>query len=100
MNTYNPDYWVIVQIDENKKVLAGWVGGYLDGDSWRMSSGITDIKVRGDDVTITNRSGSVYQCKKSGYGFTGLMGQVYQGMQKTAIEEGIELSVMDVEDLR
>ena len=52
---YTPDNWVVLKITNTKrsgntgygrteqvlyKVLAGWGGGYLDGDSWRMNSGI------------------------------------------------------------
>ena len=50
MSEYLPDNWVVLKIKEGKldsgfyKVLAGWSGGYLDGDSWRINSGITRVE--------------------------------------------------------
>ena len=45
---YTPHSWVVVNITNNgqtfNKVLAGWSGGYLDGDYWRMNSGITAVR--------------------------------------------------------
>ena len=68
MIDYTPDNWVIVRIYglswPDCKVLAGWSGGYLDGDSWRLSSGITDIADYGDYWLVTNVSGSTYKLKK------------------------------------
>ena len=43
MNEYRPDNWVVIKLkgdDPHYRVLAGCSGGYLDGDSWRMNSGI------------------------------------------------------------
>lgn len=68
---YTPDCWIIVEVKETKlqKVLAGWSGGYLEGDSWRMSSGITEIDFDEKEYyTITNESGSIYRCYKSNQG--------------------------------
>ena len=68
---YKPDNWVIVKIMDGEgvakgyKVLGGWSGGYLDGDSWRMNSGITSYKDNGDSYSFYGFSGSVYECNKS-----------------------------------
>ena len=52
MNEYNPDRWVILKLINNQKtiykVLGGWFGGYLQGDSWRINSGITKVELDGD----------------------------------------------------
>ena len=71
MNEHNPDSWVIIKITgiEEKdffKVLAGWSGGYLDGDSWRMNSGIDKVEFDGEYYSFIGSSGSVYKCHKSG----------------------------------
>ena len=71
MNTHTPDSWVIIKIKgiEDKdfyKVLAGWSGGYLDGDSWRMNSGIDKVEDDGDYWNFVGSSGSVYRCHKQG----------------------------------
>lgn len=62
-HTYRPDGWVIIQVsDDLFKVFGSWGGGYLDGDSWRLNSGITSFKVKGDTVIFHGCSGSVYEC--------------------------------------
>ena len=66
-----PDSWVIIEILHGatpmSKVLAGWSGGYLDGDAWRMSSPIKElnIKTNEDFFTVDTESGSRYTLYKS-----------------------------------
>jgi len=71
---YIPDKWVIVEViaTQKRRVLAGWYGGYLTSDEWRLSSGITDIQDYDTHCTITNYSGSVYTCYKNRWGLTSL----------------------------
>lgn len=63
-----PDNWVIIKIKHPKeimyKILAGWSGGYLDGDSWRMNSGIVKVQEEGNHILFHGYSGSVYKCRK------------------------------------
>ena len=66
---YEPDNWVIVAIEQDDgttfhKVLGGWSGGYLDGNTWRMNSGIDRIITDEDHYDIHGYSGSVYRCRK------------------------------------
>jgi len=67
---YQPDNWIILKVaaeDESYyKVLAGWSGGYLDGDSWRMNSGITEIEVSNNYYDFISDSGSIYRCAIKG----------------------------------
>jgi len=69
-----PDSWVIIEVNHEgeqfQKVLSGWSGGYLDGDSWRMSSPIKEIniKVNQDFFTVDTQSGSSYTLFKSRQG--------------------------------
>lgn len=68
---YNPDKWCILKItgdDPHYRVFGSWYGGYLDSDSWRMNSGIVEVKE--DDVWyyFYGHSGSCYKCHKDGYG--------------------------------
>ena len=71
---YQPDNWVVIKIKESKydtgfyKVLGGWSGGYLDGDSWRINSGITEVKEDGHFYEFYGHSGSCYRCHKRSYG--------------------------------
>ena len=74
MADHYPDNWVVLKIKEGKgtfpfyKVLAGWSGGYLNGDSWRMNSGITLVFERENTVDFYGESGSMYRCHKNSYG--------------------------------
>jgi hypothetical protein len=65
MSNYNPDNWVVIKMngdDPHYRVLAGWSGGYLDGDSWRMNSGITSVEDAGDRFNFYGSTGSCYSC--------------------------------------
>ena len=71
MNNYFPDNWVVIKIkgdDPHYRVLAGWSGGYLDGDSWRMNSGITKVEETDDHFLFYGSSGSCYTCHRESYG--------------------------------
>ena len=68
MNT--PDNWIILKIKEENgdrfyyKVLAGWSGGYLTSDAWRMNSGIARVEESEKYYDFIGESGSVYRCGK------------------------------------
>lgn len=51
---YHPDTWVVIKIngdDPHYRVLGGWNGGFLNGTSWRMNSGIISVSESGDSYT-------------------------------------------------
>ena len=66
-----PDSWVILEVNHEdeqfQKILAGWSGGYLDGDSWRLSSPIKEmnIDIDSDKIVVYTESGSCYNLYKS-----------------------------------
>ena len=70
MTVYKPHNWVLLEItsDDKKyyKILGGWSGGYLDGDSWRLNSGVARIEEDDDEYKFYGGSGSVYVCAKAG----------------------------------
>jgi hypothetical protein len=71
MSLYQPDNWVMIFMngdDPHYKILAGWSGGYLSGDSWKISSGVVKVDDHDTYYSFTNHSGSVYQCDKQSYG--------------------------------
>lgn len=102
MSDYTPDNWVIIKIKEGKldpgfyKVLAGWSGGYLDGDSWRMNSGISEIKVIGDYLEIWGYSGSCYTCHKDHYGLRMNNAGIYKHLKDNEGFEG-QITLMDAD---
>lgn len=71
-----PDKWVIISISKDDedtiyKVFASWIGGYLNGDAWRLNSGIKDIKKIDNNYIISGFSGSEYICHENSYGIIG-----------------------------
>ena len=85
---YVPDTWVVLKIKEGKydrgfyKVLAGWSGGYLDGDSWRMNSGIIRVEEYEDYYDFYGSSGSRYRCSKKSYRLTMANAGVYNQLKE------------------
>ena len=95
-----PDKWAIMKVLVSNgtvlyKVLAGRRGGFLDGDSWRINSGIVDIHDAGDELVFHGYSGSTYVCHKSAYGATPLSNSVFQNLRTQAEAEGVQLELLD-----
>jgi len=94
---YNPDRWCLISIElpegTEVKVLGGWDGGYLDGGSWRLSSGVTKVIDDGDSWIIHNKSGSTYMCNKKTDTVSGvarmLLGELTEShkVKRVAIED-------------
>jgi len=65
MSEYTPDNWLLFRLPNGKnyKVLGGWSGGYLDGDCWRLNSGVKAITGDGGYWYFKGFSGSVYKCR-------------------------------------
>lgn len=69
-NNYTCDNWVVIKFkgkDPHYRVLVGTSGGYLDGDSWRMNSGIVRVEEDKDYFYFYGYSGSSYVCRKTAY---------------------------------
>lgn len=75
--TETPDRWVIVKITKDDdddddvvyKVFGTWGGGYLQGQSWKMNSGIKSVVEKDGYLYFTGASGSVYRCYNESYGY-------------------------------
>lgn len=74
MSEYIPDNWVVIRMTHKDsvfyKVLAGWSGSYLNGDSWRLNSGVDKCvyDVTTDRWKFYGATGSVYYCHVDTYG--------------------------------
>ena len=94
MSTYTPDAWIAIDLttktDSVRKILAGWYGGYLDGDSWKLSSGVTATTEYHRRYEFTNASGSLYICYKTAQRLTGLTGSMLHSWQQQAAESNVE----------
>lgn len=81
---YTPDKWIILKIKGETetlyKVLAGWSGSYLEGQSWKINSGITKVSEDGDYYLFEGYSGSVYKCHKKGYGTNLISGGILSNL--------------------
>ncbi len=93
---YTPDNYVIIKIIDNEtvfyKLLVGWSGGYLDGDSWRMNSGITRVEETNTAFIFHSESGSTYNCGKLNYGLRFNNAYVWQRLKE---KYGEKLELMD-----
>ena len=92
MTNYKPDNWVVLKIPTALqasgfiyKVLGGWSGGYLDGDSWRMNSGIARVEEDNQCYYFYGHSGSCYQCNKESYGLRNNNYHIYEQIKDKAI---------------
>ena len=102
MSEYTPDKWVIIEIIHNdipvRKVLASWYGGYSGSDSWRISSGITDIVDCTDHWQVHNESGSVYLCAKNARGMSGYTAGIYKSFAEQAtLDDSITVNIIEDE---
>lgn len=89
---YTPDAWILMRTSDCVKVLAGWRGGYLYGDEWRLSSGVTNIESTDKEWIITNYSGSIYYCGKYNENLISVMLSMYN----TLIENNcVRISIDD-----
>lgn len=73
--TEEPESWVVLKIPDGYKVFATWTGGYLDGDSWKINSGIKEVEEDYNNYYFIGFSGSCYKCDKRRYGVMTSYGQ-------------------------
>ena len=94
MNT--PDFWVVIKINnEFYKVFATWIGGYSDGDAWKVNSGISKVTEDEGNYYFHGKSGSVYKCSKKGYKVgTSYTGGVLYSMIEQAKERDVDVQIM------
>ena len=90
-----PDRWVIVKLPNSYyKVFGTWTGGYLDGDRWKINSGIKKVEQDEDFYYFTGFSGSCYKCHKKAYG---VASSWCSGILNNIMEKG-KITLMDDND--
>ena len=67
--TYTPDYWVKLKISRTGltpvfRILAGWVGGWANSDSWQLNSGIVAVHETEYLYCFVGETGNEYICHK------------------------------------
>lgn len=100
---HTPDCWVILQLNNNKeilyKVLAGWSGSYLYGQSWQLNSGIKSVEVENDYYLFHGYSGSIYKCHKDMYSLNNMTSGVLKNLQKQAeTVDNVEIILLEDQD--
>lgn len=108
MSEYNPDCWLILEMDSRDgdgpvcKVFGNWYGGFAGSDSWKLSSGITKIVEHDHYYEIHNVSGSIYNCGKKTKG-TNMYGKgILDSFMKQADESNgmFTIKSIDIKDVR
>lgn len=95
MSYYTPDNWVVIHIkgdNPHYRVLAGWSGGYTQGDSWKLNSGITKVIEEDDYYLFIGSSGSTYACHKDAYGLRMNNSHIWHQLQE---RHGDKVEMMD-----
>lgn len=91
-SNYHPDFWVVLKVPfvgpSLYKVLGAWSGGYIHGNSWRLSSGVTKVIKDNDYYNFENVSGSCYRCHKDAYGLHFGSVAIYERLAK---DYGVEI---------
>ena len=103
MNTYTPDTWSILLFDSPTygkihKVFGGWYGGFTQGDSWMLSSGMKDLVDEGDFYSSTQESGSIYQLYKNSEKLSGYQLGILAGWELQLHEQGVTTKVVSPEE--
>jgi hypothetical protein len=92
-----PDNWVILKLPNGwYKVFGTWSGESLDGDRWKLNSGISKVEQDKNFYYFTGVSGSVYKCNKNKYGTASAYGH---GIMLNIIEQsGGQIELMEEMD--
>ena len=94
MSNYTPDVWVVLEFDTPqlekplRKVFAGWYGGFAGSNSWKLNSGITEVRQVDGWWEFDGYSGSTYRCHPNNYHMSGLMQGILATWQKQAEQRG------------
>ena len=102
---YTPDRWRIVEITPKDicnppyfRILASWYGGFVGSDSWKLSSGITEVKDKDTYWEVPNYSGSVYILYKNRKGMSSL-GSSVLARYKSDAEDLMTINECEIEDV-
>lgn len=99
---YSPDNWVLLKIENDGrtffKILGGWRGGYLHGDSWRMSSIVESVEEDDRNYIFNNYSGSKYRCNKQQEGLSMVTSGVFSDFVNQVNETGGKIDISNVKD--
>lgn len=99
-----PDSWSIIKITRKTgeleyKVFAGWAGGYLNGDSWKLNSGIKSYRKLETAIEVDGYSGSCYYLPFNGEGrHTSYNFGVLNSLFTNAEAAGVEIKTISLSE--
>ena len=100
---YTPDKARLLKISYDGKtiykIFATWLGGYLDGDSWKLNSGIESVEQNGDFFDVLGYSGSVYRVHKDADGTSAYSQGVLKQLIQNGESTGATLEILPLSDL-
>lgn len=98
MSTYTPDRWVLIEITNEEeiiyKIFGSWLGGYANGDAWRLNSGISNIEENDNCYFVNGESGSLYLCNKNSYGINNYSRKIIDNFSKKCEEIDCEFKMI------
>ena len=93
-----PDAWIVVKIKGDEiihKIVAGWSGSYLYGNSWKINSGIKSVTYSDGIYSFLGFSGSVYECRENSYGLQVCNAIGYNILKVECQNHGVDLEILD-----
>jgi hypothetical protein len=94
MMLYSPDSWMLLEITNDEgtryKVFGVWAGGYVNGDNWRLNSGVVSVDEDDTHYSFYGASGSVYKCRKGSHRLTAYCSCVVSQMIETGYAKVVE----------
>ena len=102
--TYTPDRWVVLELSSEKygtirKVFAGWYGGFTQGDSWKLNSGIVAVTKRDKVFEFEGNTGTVYACHENAHGLSHYMQSVLANFVENITGAGGQIKVLDLAEV-
>jgi hypothetical protein len=91
---YSPDSWLLLEITNDDetyyRVFGAWAGGYVNGDNWRLNSGVVSVDEDDTHYSFYGASGSVYRCRKGSHRLTAYCSCVVSQMIDTGYAKVVE----------
>lgn len=98
-NGIKPLHWLLLEIKQpdktTVKILSGFAGGYLEGDSWRLSTDVEKIEDNDNEYIVTTKSGSTYLLLKKNIGVSGPSAGMLQRIKKY-----FDVKIIDEDNLK
>ena len=88
------DRFTLIRTADGIRILSGQYGGYLHGDSWRLSTPIVSATKDGDLYKARTKSGSDYAFYSGAYGMSGLMASVFESYSSQAKADNIQFEAI------